>query len=75
MTMVIFFHTSVESCGRGHGISSREEEVCPSSPKTEEVMTMVIFFHSSVDSCGGGHVIYILQKRRSALQVLRRRGV
>jgi hypothetical protein len=25
MTMVIFFHTSVESCEGGHGISSREE--------------------------------------------------
>jgi hypothetical protein len=25
--------------------SSREEGVCPSSPKKERVMTMVIFFH------------------------------
>ena len=48
---------SLESCGGGHGISSREEEVCPSSPKKEGVMTMVIFFPSSVESCGGGHGI------------------
>ena len=41
--MVIFFLSSVESCGSGHGISSREEEVWPSSPKKEGVMTMVIF--------------------------------
>jgi len=33
MTMVIFFHTSVESCGGDHGISSREEGVWPSSSK------------------------------------------
>ena len=32
MTMVIFCHSSVESCGGDTGISSREE-VCPSSPK------------------------------------------
>ena len=30
MTMVIFFHTAVESCGGGLGISSREKKVCPS---------------------------------------------
>ena len=30
MTMVIFFPYSVESCEGGHGISSREEEVCSS---------------------------------------------
>ena len=30
VTMVIFFHSSVEGCGGGLGISSREEEVCPS---------------------------------------------
>ena len=35
--------------------SSREEEVCPSSPKKEEVMTMVVLFLSSVESCGGDH--------------------
>ena len=28
--------------------SSREEEVCPSSPKKENVMTLVIFFRSPV---------------------------
>ena len=55
MTMVIFFHTSVESCGVGHGISSREEGVFPCSPKKEGVMTMVIFFLSSVESWGGAH--------------------
>ena len=55
MTMVIFFHTSVESCGGDHGISSTEEGVCPSSPKKEGVMTMVIYFPSSVESCGGDH--------------------
>jgi len=36
-TMVIFFHTSVESCGGDHGISSREEGVLPSSRKKEIV--------------------------------------
>jgi len=35
--------------------SSREEEVCPSSPKKQEVMTMVILLPSSVESCGGDH--------------------
>jgi len=35
--------------------SSREEEVCPSSPQKERVMTMVIFFLSSVESCEAGH--------------------
>ena len=57
MTMVIFFHTSVECCGGGHGISSKEEEVWHSSPKKETVETMVIFFLSSVESCGRGHGI------------------
>ena len=32
MTMVIFFHSQVESCGGDNGISSRVE-VCPSSRK------------------------------------------
>ena len=36
MTVVIFFHSSVESCGGGKGIYSKEEEVCPSCPKAEE---------------------------------------
>ena len=35
--------------------SSREEEVCSSIPKKEEVMTTVILFLSSVESCGGDH--------------------
>ena len=51
MTMVIFFHTSVESCEGGHGISSREEEVWPSSSKRERSMTMAIFLPSLVKSC------------------------
>ena len=34
--MVIFLHTSMQSCGGGHGISSREEEVCPSYFYEEE---------------------------------------
>ena len=42
MTLVIFFHTSVESCVGDHGISSREEGVWPSSSKTERSMTMAI---------------------------------
>ena len=57
MTMVIFLHPSVESCGGGHGASSREEEVCPSSRKKERRTTMAIFLLSSVESCGGGHGI------------------
>ena len=55
MTMVIFFLSSVESCGGGNGISSKEEEVCPSSLKKEGSMTMAIFLPSSVESCRGGH--------------------
>jgi hypothetical protein len=37
MTMVIFFHTSVESCGGGHGISSQRRGVWPSSSKRKGV--------------------------------------
>ena len=37
--------------------SSREEWVCKSNPKKEDVMTMVIFFLSAVEGCGGGHGI------------------
>ena len=55
MTIVIFFHTSVESCGGDHGISSREEGVWPSSSKRERSMTMAIFLPSLVQSCGGDH--------------------
>ena len=51
MTMVIFFLSSIESCGGDHVISSREEGVWPSSPEKEKVMTMVILFHTSVKSC------------------------
>ena len=46
MTKVIFFHTSVESCGGDRVISSREERVWPSSSKRERSMTMAIFFPS-----------------------------
>ena len=35
--------------------SSREEEVCPSSPKKERRMTMAISLLSSVESSEGGH--------------------
>ena len=73
MTVVIFFHTSVESCGDGHGISSREEEVCPSGPKKEGLMTMASCLPSLVESCGGGLCPHLLEKRRSALLALRRR--
>ena len=55
MTMVIFVHSSIESCGGGHGIYSKEEEVCPSSPKKEVSMAIANFLPSSVESCGGVH--------------------
>ena len=53
--MVIFFLSPVESCGGGHGTSSREEGVCPSSPKAKRNMTMAIFLPASVERCGGDH--------------------
>jgi hypothetical protein len=49
--MVIFFLFSVESCGGGQGISSREEEVWPCSSKRERRMTMAIFLPSLIKSC------------------------
>ena len=58
MTMVISFLSSVKSCGGGPGISSREEEVCPSSLEKERSTTMAILLLYSVRSCGGGHSIY-----------------
>ena len=51
MTMVIFFHTSVEKCGDGHGISSKDEGVWPSSSKREVSMTMANFLPSLLKSC------------------------
>ena len=51
--MAIFLPSSVVSCGGVHGISSSEEEVCPSGPKKDRAMTTVIFLQSSVESCGG----------------------
>ena len=36
MTMATFLPSSVESCGGGHGIYSREEEVCSSYSQKEE---------------------------------------
>ena len=70
--------------------SSREEGVFPSSSKKERVMTMVIlpiprekgrmtmatFLLSSVKSCEGGHGLrhHLLEKRRTAILVLRRGG-
>ena len=56
MTMVIFFRTSIESCGDDHGIS-REEGVWPSSSKRERSMIMAIFIPTLVKSCCGGHDI------------------
>ena len=57
MTMVIFFHTSVESFGGDHGISSRDEGVRPCSSKSEGSMTLAIFLPSLAKSCSGGHGI------------------
>ena len=51
MTVVIFFHTSVESCEGGHGTSSSEEEVWPSYSRGERSMTMAIFLPSLVKNC------------------------
>jgi len=55
---------------------SREEEVCPSSPEKEKVMAVVTLLPSSVESCEGGHglCLHLLEKRRSALLVLRGMG-
>ena len=39
------------------GISSREEEVCTSSPKEEGTLTMGSLLLSSIESCGGYHGI------------------
>ena len=41
----------------------------------EGSLTMIIFVPSSVESCEGGHVLchHLLEKRRSAFLVLRRR--
>jgi len=71
--MVIFFHTSVESCGGDYGISSREEGVWPSSSKRERSMTMAIFLPALVKSCGGGHGIYS-SERGSALPIPEKKG-
>ena len=68
MTMVIFFHTSVERCGRDHGIS-REEGVWPSSSKRERSMTMAIFLSRTVEVV----MAYLLKKRRSALPISRKK--
>ena len=38
--MAIFLPSSVGSCGGGHGISSREEEVCSFLFKKKRSMTM-----------------------------------
>ena len=73
MTMSIFFHSSVRSCGGDHGISSREEGVWPSCTKKEKSMAMVTFLPCS--SKGGHGICYHpLEKRGSALLVLGRRG-
>ena len=74
--MVLFLPASVESCGGGHWISSREEEACPCSPQKERMMTKVTFLLSSVEGCEGGYGIrhHVLEKRGSALVVRGRRG-
>ena len=73
VTMAIFFHTSVESCGGDHVMSSGEDGVWPSSPKKEKSMTMAIFLLSSVESCAGGLCHHLVLKKMSALLVLRGR--
>ena len=47
------------------------------TPKKKTRMTMATFLLSSVESSEGGHVLYqhILEKRGTALLVLRRNGV
>ena len=57
MTMAILLPSSVESCRGDRGITSKEEEVCPSSPKNDKSVTMAILLPSSVESCGGDHGI------------------
>ena len=66
----IFLPSSVESCGCDHGISSTEEDVCPSSPKKKRSMIMAVLLPSPVKSCGGDHSL--LEKRRFALPTPKR---
>ena len=68
MTMVILFHTSEESCGGDHDISSREEGAWSSSSKRQRSMTMAICLASLVKSCGCGHGIS--SKERGSLLFL-----
>ena len=51
LTMAIFIPYIVKSCEGGHGISSREEGVWPSSSKRERSITMAILLLSLVKSC------------------------
>jgi len=44
---------TAESCGGHHDISSRDDEVCLASPKTDRSMTMATLLLSPVESCGG----------------------
>ena len=101
MAMVIFFLSSVESCEGGHGISSKEEAVCHSSPKKARVRPRsscnlkdakktrkagprwpwpgTSSSRSSSSSSPQSRAVevvkaYLLEKRGSALLVLRRRG-
>ena len=72
MTMVTFILSSVESCGDDHGISSREEGVWPSSPKEEQ------YDHGHLPTflnreLWNGRCHHLLEKRMSALLVLKRR--
>ena len=66
-----FLPSSVESCGCDHGISSTEEEACPSSRKNERSMAMSIFLLSPVESCGGDHGL--LERRRFALPTAKKK--
>jgi len=50
MTMVIFRSSSVESCGGDRGVSSREEEVCPSSIIISSIMISIISIRNVVIS-------------------------
>ena len=54
--------------------SSKAEEVCHVSPKKKRIMTLVICLLSSVES-SGVVMADLLEKKRSALQVLRLKGV
>ena len=76
MTMVIFFHASVESCGGGHRMSSKERGGLLWPFLRRRKRDHGTFLLSSVKSCEGGHGLchHFLEKRGSCLLVLRGRG-